>query len=105
LMISARTKAALTAAKARGSVLGGLRGGRERMASMAAKGTLASAAVRQESALKRNADLMPVIADLKAKGATSSREIAKGLNAAGLTTARGGQWSGTQVLRVMTANP
>jgi DNA invertase Pin-like site-specific DNA recombinase len=105
VMISARTKAALTAAKARGAALGGLRGGRERMASMAAKGTLASAAVRQESAAKRNADLMPVIADLRAKGATSSREIAKGLNAAGLTTARGGQWSGTQVLRVTTANP
>src|SRR5271155_3138 len=51
-MISARTKAALAAAKARGVALGGQRGSLERMASMAAKGTRMSAMVRQESASK-----------------------------------------------------
>lgn len=68
-MISSRTKAALAAAKARGTALGGLRGPRERMASMEAKGTRASAAVRRDSASKRRADLLPVIAELKSKGA------------------------------------
>ena len=100
-MISARTKVALTAAKARGVSLGGQRGSLERMASRAAKGTLASAAVRQETAANRRADLLPVIEGLKANGATSLRQIAEGLNLAGLTTARGGQWTGTQVSRVI----
>ena len=100
-MISARTKAALEAAKARGVVLGGQRGSVERMASMAAKGTQVSAMVRRESASKRRDDLLPVIADLKANGAASLRAIAAGLNAAGLTTARGGEWTATQVQRVM----
>ena len=103
-MISARTKAALAAAKARGVALGGLRGRPERMAGMAAKGTRASATVRQETASKRRADLLPVIEELKAKGAVSLRAIANGLNDSGLTTARGGQWSSTQVIRVLAGN-
>jgi DNA invertase Pin-like site-specific DNA recombinase len=99
-MISARTKAALEAAKARGAVLGGQRGRIERMRGMAAKGTCASAVVRQQSAAKRMADLLPVIEELRSQGATSLRAIADGLNRAGLTTSRGGRWSGTQVMRV-----
>ncbi len=75
-MISARTKAALWAAKARGVALGGQRGPLERMASMAAKGTRLSTSVRKHSAAKRRADLMPVIEDLRAKGAASLRSIA-----------------------------
>lgn len=100
-MISARTKDALRAAKARGVALGGLRGDTERLASMAAKGTRQSAIVRQQSAAKRRADLLPAIEDLRAKGATSLRAIAKGLNRAGLTTPRGGKWTATQVLRTL----
>lgn len=100
-MISARTKAALAAAKVRGVVLGGQRGSLERMSGMAAKGTRASAIVRQESAFKRRADLLPVIEELRAKGSESLRAIAKGLNEAGLTTARGGQWTSTQVNRIL----
>jgi len=99
-MISARTKAALEAAKARGVALGGQRGSLERMASMAAKGTQISGTVRQATAAKRREDLLPVIEDLKAKGASSLRAIADGLNGAGLTTARGKQWTATQVMRV-----
>ena len=101
-MISARTKAALTAAKARGVALGGQRGKVSRMASMAAKGAKVSAKVRQEAAAKRRDDLLPVIAELKDKGAASLRALADGLNAAGLTTARGGKWTATQVMRVVT---
>ncbi len=99
-MISARTKAALEAAKARGVVLGGQRGSLERMAGMAAKGMRISAIVRQQAAAKRREDLLPVIEDLKANGAASLRAIAQGLNGAGLTTARGRQWTATQVMRV-----
>ena len=100
-MISARTKAALTAAKARGVVLGGQRGSVDRMARMAARGTLLSAAERRASASRRRADLLPVIEDLRNRGATSLRAIARQLNVAGLTTARGGQWTATQVARVL----
>jgi len=99
-MISARTKAALQAAKARGVALGGQRGSLERMAGMAAKGTRMSATVRREAAAKRREDLLPVIEELKASGVASLRAIAQGLNGAGLTTARGGQWTATQVMRV-----
>jgi DNA invertase Pin-like site-specific DNA recombinase len=100
-MISARTKAALAAAKARGVALGGQRGSLDRMASMAAKGTRVSATVRQETASKRRADLLPVIAEIKEKGAVSLRQIANGLNALGLTTAWGRQWTSAQVHRLV----
>src|SRR5450432_1979687 len=66
-MISARTKDALRAAKARGTVLGGQRGSPERMKAMASKGARVSAAVRQEAAGKRREDLLPVIADIRAR--------------------------------------
>ena len=100
-MISARTKAALGAAKARGVALGGQRGAVQRMTSMAAKGTRHSAIVRQGAAGKRRSDLLPVIEQLKMGGATSLRELASELNHAGITTARGGRWSATQVNRVL----
>ena len=100
VMISARTKAALAAAKARGVALGGQRGCVERMARMAAVGTTRSTEVRREIAATRRADLLPFISELKASGRTSLRDIAKGLNASGLTTARGGKWSATQVMRL-----
>ena len=100
-MISARTKAALAAARARGVALGGQRGSVDRMASMAAKGTRQSAFVRQQSAAKRRADLLPVIEQSRKVGATSLRGIAAYLNDAGLTTARGMQWTPTQVARLM----
>lgn len=100
-MISARTKAALKAAKARGVTLGGQRGSVERMASMAAKGTRESGIVRQQAATTRCFDLLPVIRTLQANGDKSLRRIAKGLNDAGLTTARGGSWRATQVSRVL----
>ncbi len=103
-MISARTKAALTAAKTRGVTLGGQRGSVERMSSMAAKGTRLSAVVRHAAAAKRNRDLLPLIEELRAKGAVSLRAIANGLNTAGLTTARGGRWTATQVMRVSSAS-
>lgn len=100
-LISTRTKSALAAAKARGVSLGGQRGSKDRMAIMAAKGTLQSAIVRKESSAKRRADLLPIIEELRLNGAMSLREIATGLNVADLTTARGAKWTATQVMRLV----
>jgi DNA invertase Pin-like site-specific DNA recombinase len=101
LMISARTKAALAAAKARGVTLGGLRGSQERMGMMASKANAASAAKRTASAAKRHADLFPVIESIQSAGHTSPQQIADALNARGITAARGGEWSAVQVRRVL----
>jgi Recombinase len=49
----------------------------------------------------RTADLAPTIAELQAAGATSLRAIAAGLNERRIPTARGGDWSPTQVMRVL----
>jgi hypothetical protein len=43
----------------------------------------------------------PVIAELQAAGATSLRAIAAGLNERNIPTARGGEWSATQVARLL----
>lgn len=93
--ISARTKAALAAAKARGVKLGGDRGVIP-TAEAQAKG---GAAVKTK-AMERAADLLPVIAEIRAAGATSLRQVANALNARSIPTARGGSWSPSQVLRV-----
>jgi len=48
----------------------------------------------------RAADIAPTIAELQAAGATSLRQIAAGLNAKGIPTARGeGEWTVLQVKR------
>ena len=103
-MISARTKAALQAAKVRGVRLGGQRGSLERMASMAAKGNRASATARRDSAITRRQDLQHVIAGITLEGVQSLRGIATKMNDAGMGTARGGRWTATQVARVISVN-
>jgi hypothetical protein len=74
------------------------------MGSMARKGNCASAAVRSESAAKRNEDLLPVIADIQATGCTTPQQIANTLNERGITAARGGTWSAVQVRRVLKSS-
>jgi DNA invertase Pin-like site-specific DNA recombinase len=103
-MISARTKAALAAAKARGVKLGGQRGSLNRMGRMARKGNAASAIVRQAASAKRNEDLLPVIEDIRAAGASTPQQIADALNQRGITTARGGTWSAVQVRRILQSS-
>jgi DNA invertase Pin-like site-specific DNA recombinase len=87
--ISLRTKAALAEAKARGVKLGGLRPKTEARNEAIQAGADASA--QKVAAL-----LLP----LKAAG-KSLREIAGALNASGVTTPRGGNWSASQVMRTL----
>src|SRR5262249_21289620 len=94
-MISARTKAALAAAKRSGVKLGGDRGAR-----LTAKQRAAGVAVRQEQARKRAVDLAPTIKELQAAGFESLRAIATALDERGIPAARGGEWSATQVMRL-----
>jgi DNA invertase Pin-like site-specific DNA recombinase len=96
--ISLRTKAALAAAKARGVKLGGDRGN---LTTDGAKGRSAGNQVRLEKAQRRATDLSGIIAEIRAAGATSLREIAAGLNERGIPTARDGAWSAVQVSRVL----
>lgn len=97
-LISTRTKAALAAAKRKGTVLGGDHG---ITATIARKGNRASAQVRSAAAQQRAADLQPVIQELRDAGCTTLSQIAQGLNQRQIPTARGSEWSATQVLRVM----
>lgn len=97
-LISQRTKAALKAAKARGQVLGCRN---DKIAAHAVLGAKASATVRSENAAKRAKDVLPIIDAIKAEGNTSLRQIAAALNDQGIPTARGGEWSAPQVLRVL----
>jgi DNA invertase Pin-like site-specific DNA recombinase len=96
-MISARTKAALEAAKARGVKLGGDRGN---LSAVAEKGRLAGLEVRRKAALQRAVDIAPIIADLRVHGATSLRQIAAGLNDREIPAPRGGRWTAAQVARL-----
>lgn len=91
-MISARTKAALQAAKRRGTILGS--------PSLAVARKLA---IRR---LKANADqfagnVLPVIQTIQRSGVTSLNAIAQELNSRGVKTARGGTWTHVQVAAVI----
>ena len=93
-MISARTKAALQAAKERGKVLGNRTNARE-----------AAAIGRQrliERADQHAKKVLPVLQHVvKAGGITSVHAAADALNDRGVKTARGGQWHGSSVLNLI----
>lgn len=91
--ISARTKAALAAAKARGKTLGGFRG----VTVDQALGTQANAQKAREWA---QGEIGQEIADMKARG-WSLWEIAHHLNDLGVKTRRGGEWQAVTVKRVL----
>lgn len=87
--ISARTKAALQAAKARGVKLGGLR----------------DPTMKRNEAAKAKADqfastVSPIIKSMRANG-EKLQTIADALNDAGKPTPRGGTWTSTSVKRVI----
>jgi DNA invertase Pin-like site-specific DNA recombinase len=96
-MISARTKAALAAAKARGVKLGGLRS-----TGLSDADRAVGRQTMQARSQARAAELAPVIQELRAAGVTSFLGLAKALTDRGVPTARGGsQWTAMQVKRVV----
>lgn len=95
--ISARTKAALAAAKARGRTLGGFRGYRP-----SEEDRKAAAAARTTKAQASAAAVLPTIRELQAAGITSLGGIARELSRRGIPTTRGaGAWQAVQVQRVL----
>jgi len=91
-MISERTKAALAAARARGTQLGNPR--------------LAAAAKRGVASIKANArqfaaNVLPIIEEIERSGVTSHNAIAAKLNERRVPTARGGKWTHMQVGAVL----
>lgn len=103
--ISDRTKAALAAAKARGTLLGSARPGHwngneaARLAGLK-KARAVAVKVRQAKADEAYTDLLPTIEALKAEG-LSLRDIAAKLDTEGHTTRRGRPWNPVQVSRVL----
>jgi DNA invertase Pin-like site-specific DNA recombinase len=92
-LISQRTKAALAAAKARGTLLGGWRGGPK------VEVALGTAALqRQANAFA--AGVGPIATELRAQG-QSLRQIAAELVSRGIRTPRGGAWSAAAVRAVL----
>ena len=87
-MISARTKDALQAAKARGVRLG--RHGAEHLS-----------VLNKANAQERARSLAPLLADMKLRG-LSSRAIAAELTTLGVATAAGGQWHPQTVMRALS---
>lgn len=94
-MISARTKAALQAVKARGVKLGNPTNLDVAQAN--------SRAVRVARAEQHAANILPIVRQIQAAGATSLRAVAAALNSRGVRTPRGGEWSANQVKRVIDA--
>lgn len=104
-MISARTKAALGQAKARGTALGSARPGHwdgheEARLEGARKGNAKAAQSIARAAREEYADLLPVIRPLRDAG-KSLRDVATALNAEGHRTRRGNAFTAVTVQRIL----
>jgi DNA invertase Pin-like site-specific DNA recombinase len=95
-MISARTKSALAAAKARGKKLGNPNGA----AHLMKFGNGLAVDVLKAKAQERAIGLSATIEALRAEGITSANAIAGALNARDYATPRGGKWTARSVLNV-----
>ena len=91
-LISERTKAALAAAKARGTRLGG-----PKIAAINSARTLAKKALAVR--------LSPVVKEINAAGHTSHRAIARALNAKGIRTVRGRLYTAVQMKTLLSDMP
>lgn len=99
-MISARTRAALQAARARGVRLGS-----PRLVAGDAEQARRANAVRQDLAAEHAARVLPMIRAAQAAGCTSLPQIAAALMARGVKTAAGAEvWHPTQVQRILDRN-
>lgn len=92
-MISDRTRAALAAKKAQGATLGN----RTNLADAQAKGVETNQAAADAFA----ANVLPIVRQIQASGATTGRAIAAALNARGIRTARGGSWHDSTVRNLL----
>ena len=97
--ISARTKAALAAAKARGVKLGNPNGAAALI--RADKGTGPALSAVRNNATRRAQALAAKVGEIKAAGANSHSAIAKALNEGHIRTPRGGQWYATSIRRLI----
>lgn len=93
-MISARTKAGLAAAKARGTKLGMAARGKTEVRKIAASGAKAN----QVAAKARLETLRPQI-EFALKGGVSLRRAAEALNERGIASPRGGRWHAPSLLK------
>jgi DNA invertase Pin-like site-specific DNA recombinase len=97
-LISARTRAALAAAKAQGRALGGDRGYRP----AAGPDTTAAAQARREAAERAAHRLVLELERLRDEGVAGQAALARALNERGVPTPTGsGAWTHTTVARVM----
>ena len=102
--ISARTKAALAAYKARGAKLGGsLKRCRNLTQQARRKGAKAAGAAVRRKALEAYADIAADIRRMRERAGLSLMEIARKLNNLGHTTRRERPWNAMQVRRVLVS--
>ncbi|MGE0366919.1 MAG: recombinase family protein [Phycisphaerales bacterium] len=100
--ISLRTRAALAAARARGTRLGGAREGTGfKSTEMAKMAAVASSRSRNRKAARHAALTLIIIREIKAGGASTLQEIADALNERGWETSMGSHWRPIQVRRVL----
>lgn len=105
-MISARTKAALAAAKARtGKARKQIGGRRKNSHTIHRLGVPQSIAARTAKAAAFASNLAPMIAQIRAEGASTVRAVADALNERGVPSRRGGAWGPSQVQRLLERLP
>jgi DNA invertase Pin-like site-specific DNA recombinase len=92
-LIADRTRAALAQKKAQGTVLGN----RTNLRDAQAKGV----ATNQMAADAFAANVLPIVRQIQAAGATTHRAIAQALNNRGVRTARGGDWHDSTVRNLL----
>jgi len=92
-LIADRTRAALAQKKAQGTVLGN----RTNLRDAQAKGV----ATNRKAADAFASNVLPIVRQIQAAGATTHRAIAQSLNDRGVRTARGGDWHDSTVRNLL----